>query len=501
MDPVRDFDAAADEPPQAEDLVRDLALDTLFDAMAGGDAFLRGVARIAVLTSLRDPTEVRYRQRVLSDCLAHPSVIAELHATTVDAIDVKKKDLFAFFKGSSPGSVLHASVRHLQGLVPIVRRLRSIADAHADDFRSEGFRRFFAMVQDELDDTYLASVEDHLNELRFRRGVLMSAELGRGNKGTRYTLHRSREGEGWLRRILDRDREPYHSFQLAARDESGARILAELRDRGIEAVADALARSTDHITNFFRSLQTELAFYRGCMNLHERLVAKGEPTCVPTVRPAGEGSLSAQGLYDVCLSLRLGTRAQGNDVDADGKHLVVITGANRGGKSTFLRSVGLAQLVMQCGMFVPARTYRASIVPGLFTHFKREEDASLKSGKLDEELRRMRSTIDLITAHAMLLANESFASTNEREGSEIARQVISALVDSDVRVLLVTHLFDLANSLDGTDGTLFLRAERGANGARTFRLTEAEPLPTSHGGDVYLRVFGRDLKVSADEAP
>ena len=54
-------------------------------------------------------------------------------------------------------------------------------------------------------------------------------------------------------------------------------------------------------------------------------------------------------------------------MDADGKSLVIITGANSGGKSTFLRSAGLAQLMMQCGMFVAAGSFRASVCKRVFT--------------------------------------------------------------------------------------------------------------------------------------
>jgi hypothetical protein len=78
-----------------------------------------------------------------------------------------------------------------------------------------------------------------------------------------------------------------------------------------------------------------------------------------------------------------------NDVQADGKDLVIITGANTGGKSTMLRSIGLAQVMMQCGMFVPATMFRAEICPRILTHYKREEDTTMKSGKFDEELARM----------------------------------------------------------------------------------------------------------------
>ena len=71
----RDFDPTAPLPPNTDDLVQDLELDTLYDAMAGGDEFLRAVAQRAVVAGLTDPEEVLYRQDVLRDCLDHPEVV------------------------------------------------------------------------------------------------------------------------------------------------------------------------------------------------------------------------------------------------------------------------------------------------------------------------------------------------------------------------------------------------------------------------------------------
>lgn len=182
----------------------------------------------------------------------------------------------------------------------------------------------------------------------------------------------------------------------------------------------------------------------------------------------------------------------GNDLQADKMNLVVITGANQGGKSTFLRSIGLAQLMMQCGMFVPAELFTANLCDFLFTHFRREEDISMNSGKLDEELSRMNEIADNITSKSMLLFNESFAATNEREGSEIARQIISALIERRFKVFYVTHLFEFAHDFytNNPGNALFLRAERQNDTTRTFKLVEGEPLQTSYGPDLYHEIFG-----------
>jgi DNA mismatch repair ATPase MutS len=238
-------------------------------------------------------------------------------------------------------------------------------------------------------------------------------------------------------------------------------------------------------------LQTELAFYVGCLNLHEQVAHMGEPISFPVPVTPRERRHSFQELYDVCLALTMKQKIVGNDVNADSNNLVIITGANQGGKSTFLRSIGLAQLMMQCGMFVPAESFSSNLCDGLFTHYKREEDTSMKSGKLDEELSRMSDIVDKITANTMILFNESFAVTNGREGSEIARKIVSALFRKDLKVFFVMHLYEFAHAFveKKTERPIFLRAERQADGEGTFKLLGGEPLETSYGEDLYNMIF------------
>ncbi|MGO9534189.1 MAG: MutS-related protein [Syntrophobacteraceae bacterium] len=484
----QDFDLERELPPNEQALTQDLGLPILFEAMALDDQFLFEMARKAVLSSLSDPDSILYRQNILKDCLKNSSIVRDLYNLVVESIQSRQKQWWAT---RYPSSIMYSAVEALKMFVGQLKKLRAMADEHADKFDSEGFARFYSMLIAELDDEYFSRIEEYLRELKLRKGVLMSAELGKGNKAVNFVLHKTRdEKQSLMGRIFGRQ-SPAYSYRLSPRDEIGSRALSDLRDRGLNIVANVVAQSTDHILSFFQMLRTELAFYVGCLNLHGQLIQKGEPACFPVPAGPSQRKSSFHGLYDVCLALSVTQKVVGNDINADQKDLVIITGANQGGKSTFLRSIGQAQLMMQAGMFVPAESFSADVCNGVFTHFRREEDSSMESGKLDEELHRMSDIADNITQNSMLLFNESFASTYETDGSEIARQITMALVEKGIRVFFVTHLYEFAHGLfdDKMRNAIFLIAKRMPDGTRTFRLIEGEPLRTSYGEDLYHRIL------------
>ena len=384
-------------------------------------------------------------------------MIDRIYAIAVEAIG-GERNIWGFGH-ASPESLLSRSLQRLDLFMVKLRELLDVTDEHGGAFESDGFRRFFSMLVDQLPADYFETVAAQIAQLR-KPALLVSAQLGAGNKAINYTLR-----SPWPERLRERLSPFRHSglsFQIADRDEAGARAIGELRARAINDAANAVAQSADHILAFFGSLQTELAFYLGVVNLQRHLSELGQSTCVPTPTTDAKPRLSARGLYDPCLALTLNEPVVDNDLDGTGKSLVVITGANQGGKSTFLRAVGLAQLMLQAGMFVGADMFAADARDGIFTHYKREEDADMDHGKLDEELDRMSAIAERLRPGSLLLSNESFASTNEREGSEIARQVLAALTESGIKVIFVTHLFDLAHRLaiESHEDVLFLRAQR-----------------------------------------
>ncbi len=478
-------------PANQRDLARDLDLTTIWAAMAAGTPHLWEVARSLTLYLLAEPLGVAHRREVLQDLRAHPEAAQQLYeiASGAMAADRRMHDMLH----RTPASTLRRGIEALRTLLGDLKRLRRFAEIYDGKMTSEGMGTLLATLIAELDDQYFAEMSEELSVLRLENGFSTSARLGKGNKGTGYVLRMPTDSQSRRKRGAGRGTARSSSFEVHPRDESGRQALARLEDRALDSVANALAQSADHVLALFTQLRTEVAYYLGCLHLEQRLEACGAPLCRPEPVSSGLAPvLSAAGLYDPALVLRTGSPAVVNDLEADGRKLVMITGANSGGKTTLLRAIGLGQLMMQCGMDVCATAYRSTVCAGLFTHFAREEDRSMEHGRFDEELSRMRAIAERLTPGTMVLFNESFAGTAESEGSVIAREVVRALVGSGVRVVFVTHLYDLAASLftDSPAPALFLRAERRDDGERTFKVLEGPPLPTSYGTDLYERIGG-----------
>jgi hypothetical protein len=488
LHPERDLDLEFQLPWQLSALINDdLELGRVYDAMAAGDTFLLDTAKKVVPLTVTDPEVIIYRQQVLSDCLANRPVVQQMYdiASGVDGLELRRKVFLGGLNSREPQMILRRSVRIMELLSATLRQLRSLSDEYAGRFRSTGFRQLLTILAEQLSDDYLARVEEYLSELHLPRGVLLSARLGLGNNGEHHVLHQPPR-RSWGARLTGNQND---GCRFAVDDSD---LAGGLVGRAINDVANAVTQSAEHVQSFFARLHTELGFYLGCVNLRDELTKRHVPTCFPVPTPIATPRFECRGLRDVGLCLTTSKNVTGNDVDADGKTLIVITGANEGGKSTFLRSVGVAQLMMQAGMFVAAEAFGANVRDGVFTHFSREEDAALTRGKLEEELARMSAIVKYIGSTSLLLCNESFASTNELEGSQIARGIMHAMVESGVKVFSVTHLYDLAHNLyarhDSAD--LFLRAERRPDGVRTFRLIPGKPEPTSYGEDSFRRIFG-----------
>ena len=482
-------------PWNSKDLEKDLDLNEIFSAMAGKDAYVFEVCRKVVLSSITDHETIMYRQGVMRDAIDNQMFVRELYSTLVNAIAEARKQHF-WISRSNPEIVLHESISILKVYTAALEKIREMGKIALPSLRSEGFRQLFTMIIDEFSEEYIGTVSDYLESLRFPRGIYVRGEIGRGNSLTGYTLVVPDVRPDRFMERITHLRAPRYTYVLPDRDESGAQALAEMRMRSIGETSRIVGESAEHVLGFIEDLREEIAFYLGCLNLWNKLELIGAKASFPVPEHDYKKGTRYEDLYDVALTLRIDQAAVGNSLNAESDGIIFITGANKGGKSTLLRAIGQAQLMMQCGMFVGAETFSTSIASSIFTHFKREEDSGIAMGKFDEELSRMSAIIDHMYSGSRLLLNESFSSTNAREGSEIAKQIINALLARGIKTIFVTHFNELAEAYAGNvPRPTFLRAERLEDGTRTFRVIQADPIPTSFGDDIFQKIFGERVKI------
>lgn len=106
-----DFDPQRALPWNEKALTQDLELETLFNAMALGDAFLFDISRKAILGGLHDDmATIDYRQAILKDCLKNPSAIREIYQIPLEAIENRKKIWFYGYSSSYPGTILSGAM-------------------------------------------------------------------------------------------------------------------------------------------------------------------------------------------------------------------------------------------------------------------------------------------------------------------------------------------------------------------------------------------------------
>ena len=182
----------------------------------------------------------------------------------------------------------------------------------------------------------------------------------------------------------------------------------------------------------------------------------------------------------------------------------ILTGPNRGGKTTHIQAVGLLHVLAQSGLNVPAESVALSPVDAIFLHFPAEEQPNMESGRLGEEAGRLREIFRRATRHSLLLLNESLASTSATESYFLARDVVSCLRMLGARALFVTHLHELAADCESINSeiagdsrvqSLISQVEESADGLRrTYQVVPAPPR-----GQSYAREIARQYGISFEQ--
>lgn len=493
--------------------------DGLVQSILEADTFLELVMTKVMMAPLMSADEILYRQEIMKDFLDNKEYICQLYEFAQETL--AKWDKLG--RGQSDASNTKDSVTNLVTNVHVLRlfvermaTLRELCGNYRDIIQSEGLKSFVNRLNKDFSEEIQENLEQLLDDITFfadkernpyewqekrkdyvkKSRIVMQCQF---SEGLKFDTLKLEEVETLGKKYKKRKRkktmmERYlgvfaPEITFLHRDDY---VLADMKQLEYQVVNYIMSYCETFIReckNFFEQLAFQTGFYMGALHISQRMERHKIDVCYPTVGP--QDGLKFQELKDIGMLVEQCVNPVGNDSAIRNKMLLVVTGANQGGKSTFLRSIGIAQIMMQCGLFVGAKQFESGIYPAFFTHFTRREDSQMNSGRLDEELGRMSQIIDNLGDRSLVLLNESFATTTEKEGSDIAYEIIKALVQGGVKVLTVTHLLTFAKQVyeENNGNVEFLSAERKEDGSRTFKMVQAAPQMTSFGLDLYEEII------------
>ena len=273
--------------------------------------------------------------------------------------------------------------------------------------------------------------------------------------------------------------------------DSAASMLAARITRRLK---DLLGKYLNVSVREIAGLIPELLYYTRWAEYIGKCEKNGWSFCKPDTRqdPEDAAGMAAEGFCNLKLiGSLMPEEVTFNDLSFDAeKRIYVLTGANRGGKTTITQAVGQLFLLAQGGISVPAKRFSVSPADCVLTHFPADEDKTMDLGRLGEECQRFREMYSACTGKSLLLLNETFSTTSFEEGYYIAVDAVKALLDRGCRVIYNTHMHKLAYDLDSavnrpeqTGKAVSLVAET-TGGKNSFRVRVAPPEGKSFARDI-----------------
>jgi DNA mismatch repair protein MutS len=231
-----------------------------------------------------------------------------------------------------------------------------------------------------------------------------------------------------------------------------AGLVARLHPDVFGTLAGYCARHRDFLDPVIGRFDREVQFYLAYLELTGRLKAAGLPFCYPRVS-ARSKQVAAADTFDIALACKLvpgGGTVVTNDFSLEApERVLVVSGPNNGGKTTFARTFGQLHYLASLGMPVPGRSARLFLPDRIYTHFEREEDIETLRGKFDDELIRVHQILEQATGDSVIVMNESFGSTSLTDalftGTEVMRQIL-ALGCLGVYVTFVDEIASLSEA-------------------------------------------------------
>lgn len=552
--------------PYNHTMVEDMALEELAKAINFNN---RSKFDASLLMSMfTDDVEIiNYRLEIIEDFMNNPELangLEDLLPMLIELSDISPS------KGMEDSQLLRTVKRlgELDVYVKCIQQFHSILSNTKKKIKSRGLINLQEKLEEIMDATIFRSLTERLPKLRANFEGLSSVTVGinldaqlRPVEAILLSINKQKfKGEPFLEKIFSKKKQKdefvgiaeLHSLEdtnlhwdannagasalklfshknsyLKGKDPINSMALTQtlfndlkpIIENIVKPISSEIAHFTKINSGFLAKLEPELKFYIGSAKFIGRIQALGLQMCRPEIVSKEQRVFNVEGIYNINLALSMHYKQPSvfltsmivtNDVNFDNTgRIFILTGPNRGGKTTYTQAIGLTQIMAQVGLYVPASKAKISPVDMIYTHFPTEEKPDSNLGRLGEESKRLEEIFKKATRYSLVLLNESLSSTSAGESLYIAKDIVCALKLLGVRAVFATHLHDLALDLDffnknklGDSRVISLVSgvynvedtlkNNNEIAIRTYKIIPGPPLGNSYARDIASR-FGISL--------
>jgi len=488
---------------------KNLGIEQIIKAVCINDKYAHDIRRLLSMMC-DDPEVIGYRLDVMHDFVQFPTMCERLEQWLPELFRLANEKLWIYHMNADMVRKIATQVDRLNTFAWCVRQLHDILNRYRNDLASEGMRRLCDAVDELVADETFQSLQRELprfreqlqnvsfitiginldEQLKPAEVVFLSAESKPYKKATMLSrLFGAKQGDS-----------PYQESSFArivSKHETEKALFREMEDlfeAALQPIVSQVRNYMSVLTYSLSDLAFEFSYFIGAAKWIRSMIAAGLPMCKPDVLPKERRECRILDLRDAILAIHkkqaspsanLEEQIVGNDVvfSEEGR-IFILTGPNQGGKTTYTRSIGLAQLLFQAGIFIPAKEAAISPVDRILTHFNEDEKPDVRNGRLGEESQRLAAVFDVVTPYSLVLLNESFSSTSPGEGMYLAEDIIRGLMLIGCRAVFATHFHELAAKID------VLNAEPQAGDAKLISMVAGvERDETSRYSDAARRTY------------
>jgi hypothetical protein len=456
---------------------KDLNLDKIFTAISELDGFF--------YTSLHDPDVITYRQDIMCE-LEEPSLFklfSEFSRTVYElgtVMSVIRNDLTS--KNSynnnyiTRGRLLACSDKYCQSVSSLLKGLSSVT------LRSAGLQGFSNYLKDYCVSGTFTSLYNRVTKLcgefsKIQYCMLIKDDTIHVRKYEGQADHSKQIAACFEKFSQDNMKDYRHklSEERAVHVEAAVlKMLAGLYKDIFNDLNDFCAKNLYFVDDTISRFSHEIQFYLSWLNYIGPLRQAGLPFCYPQL------CNNAERLYNIDgFDLALACAKQGGVVTNDfvlkkPERIIVITGPNQGGKTTFARTFGQIHYLASLGLCVPGREAALYLFDSILTHFGREEDLTTLNGKLQDDLVRLHTLLNTATNRSIIIINEIFASTTLNDALILGQRMMDTITALNSPTVIVTFLDELA--LHGSETiSMMSTVKEGDPAERTFKIIRKPP--------------------------